>query len=254
MTTTTDIISDGTPCGDGNVGNGICRTEGHCCSQYGWCGITADYCEDDFSSSYSDENCGDGNVGNGICRTEGHCCSKYGWCGITADYCHDGGGSIASSTTTSPSLKPTTGKPTTAPPTDEPTTMKVSYELVSIISSTTAPSLKPTSKSPTYDEPTIEPTYIKFPVTDHPIATTTPSPTPSLINCKWTEAYENTDGRGKCMTEEKYFVPYNCFGGDKSYKICCTPSFIRSPFESEEYGTCYKVYQWSIIEGIIVQD
>jgi hypothetical protein len=159
MTTTTDIISDGTPCGDGNVGNGICRTEGHCCS-------------------------------------------KYGWCGITSDYCHDGGGSIASSTTTSPSLKPTTGKPTTAPPTDEPTTMKVSYELVSIISSTTAPSLKPTSKSPTYDEPTIEPTYIKFPVTDHPIATTTPSPTPSLINCKWTEAYENTDGRGKCMTEE----------------------------------------------------
>ena len=257
-TTTTDIIiSDGTPCGDGTVGNGICRNEGDCCSQYGRCGRTAEYCDEEFSSSSnSDENCGDGNVGNGICRTAGYCCSQYGWCGITADYCDDGGGSIASSTTTtSPSLKLTTGEPTTAPTTDEPTTMKVSYELVSIISSsTTSPSLKPTSKSPTtYEEPTIEPTYIKFPVTDHPIATTLSS-TPSLINCKWTEAYENTDGRGKCMTEEKFFVPYNCFGGNKSYKICCTPSFIRSPFESEEYGTCYKVYQWSIIEGIIVQD
>ena len=39
MTTTTDI-SGGTPCGDGNVGNGICRNEGDCCSQYGWCGKT----------------------------------------------------------------------------------------------------------------------------------------------------------------------------------------------------------------------
>jgi len=191
--------------------------------------------------------CGDGNVGNGICSTEGDCCSKYGWCGRTADHC-DGGVSIASSTA-SPSLKPTTGDPTTAPTTDKPTTMKVTYELVSIISSTTSPSSKPTSNSPTDEEPTIEPTYIRFPVTDHPVATT-PSPTPSLINCKWTEAYENTEGRGKCATEEKFFVPYNCYG-DKSYKICCTASFIRSPFESEEYGTCYKVYQWSYIEGIV---
>ena len=191
--------------------------------------------------------CGDGNVGNGTCRTEGDCCSKYGWCGRTADHC-DGGVSIASSTA-SPSLKPTTGDPTTAPTTDKPTTMKVTYELVSIISSTTSPSLKPTSNSPTDEEPTIEPTYIRFPVTDHPVATT-PSPTPSLINCKWTEAYENTEGRGKCATEEKFFVPYNCYG-DKSYKICCTASFISSPFESEEYGTCYKVYQWSYIEGIV---
>lgn len=246
MTTTIDI-SGQTPCGDGNVGNGICRTEGDCCSNYGWCGRTAEYCEDYSSLSSSGASCGDGNVGNGICRTEGDCCSKYGWCGRTADHC-DGGESITSSTT-SPSLKPTTGDPTTAPTTDKPTTMKINYELVSIISSTKSPSLKPTSKSPTDEEPTIEPTYIRFPVTDHPVATT-PSPTPSLINCKWTEAYENADGRGKCATEEKFFVPYNCYG-DKNYKICCTSSFIRSPFESEEYGTCYRVYQWSFIEGIV---
>ena len=246
MTTTIDI-SGGTPCGDGNVGNGMCRTEGDCCSKYGWCGRTTEYCEDFSSLSSGGTPCGDGNVGNGICRTEGDCCSKYGWCGRTADHC-DGVVSIASSTA-SPSLKPTTGDPTTAPTTDKPTTMKVTYELVSIISSTTSPSLKPTSNSPTDEEPTIEPTYIRFPVTDHPVATT-PSPTPSLINCKWTEAYENTEGRGKCATEEKFFVPYNCYG-DKSYKICCTASFISSPFESEEYGTCYKVYQWSYIEGIV---
>jgi len=33
----------GTPCGGGNIGNGIC-SNGMCCSKWGWCGTTVDYC------------------------------------------------------------------------------------------------------------------------------------------------------------------------------------------------------------------
>jgi len=33
----------GTPCGGGNIGNGVC-SNGMCCSKWGYCGTTSDYC------------------------------------------------------------------------------------------------------------------------------------------------------------------------------------------------------------------
>jgi hypothetical protein len=33
-------------CGDGNVGNGICLDTTLCCSKFGWCGTTTEYCAD----------------------------------------------------------------------------------------------------------------------------------------------------------------------------------------------------------------
>ncbi|KAH9203658.1 hypothetical protein DL95DRAFT_321005, partial [Leptodontidium sp. 2 PMI_412] len=82
-----------------------CPTGG-CCSKYGYCGTTSDYCSSGNcqpaygtctappppGSTTPDGTCG--NVSNGnnhgyICKT-GQCCSKYGWCGTTIDYCGTG--------------------------------------------------------------------------------------------------------------------------------------------------------------------
>mmetsp|Transcript_55741 Transcript_55741/g.135054 ORF Transcript_55741/g.135054 Transcript_55741/m.135054 type:complete len:369 (+) Transcript_55741:250-1356(+) len=35
----------GRPCGGGEVGDGLCEVEGDCCSEWGWCGSTEDYCD-----------------------------------------------------------------------------------------------------------------------------------------------------------------------------------------------------------------
>ena len=35
---TSSTESAGVYCGDGEVGNGICKTDGYCCSAYGYCG------------------------------------------------------------------------------------------------------------------------------------------------------------------------------------------------------------------------
>ena len=59
-------VSSGT-CGNGNVGNGKCPINGQCCSQWGWCGTTADYCGatlGDWAACTSSSQCKNG------------CCSK----------------------------------------------------------------------------------------------------------------------------------------------------------------------------------
>jgi hypothetical protein len=85
-------------CGGGNRGDGICPFEGYCCSQYGWCGTTAEYCEDNIDStvptpstidgapvsptvSVESGKCGNGNPGEGICAEASLCCSEWGYCG-----------------------------------------------------------------------------------------------------------------------------------------------------------------------------
>ena len=55
--------SSGT-CGGGNIGNGKC-SNGQCCSQWGWCGTTADYCGSvtklgDWSGCSSSSQCSNG--------------------------------------------------------------------------------------------------------------------------------------------------------------------------------------------------
>jgi hypothetical protein len=86
-------------CGGGKVGNGVCPIQGQCCSQFGWCDVTAEFCD-------GPRTCGSGSVGNGICPVQGQCCSQFGWCGVTAEFCG--------------TTMPTTQKPTTLKPSSKP--------------------------------------------------------------------------------------------------------------------------------------
>ena len=73
-------------CGDSHVGNGLCKY-GQCCSPWGNCGFTDDYCSNgqtvapDFLST--DRFCGDGFPGNGTCANSTLCCSIKGTCEYT---------------------------------------------------------------------------------------------------------------------------------------------------------------------------
>ena len=97
-------------CGGGKVGNGVCSIQGQCCSQHGWCDVTPEFCD-------GPRTCGSGNVGNGICPIQGECCSQFGWCGVTAEHCGGVNGTP----------KPVSSKPTTRTPTSsKPTSMSVS--------------------------------------------------------------------------------------------------------------------------------
>lgn len=79
-----------TTCGGGNVGNGHCSWG--CCSQWGWCGTTANHCGET-------RTCGsDGSNplrwerrGNGVCQNRFACCSWNGYCGMSHDHCNQDG-------------------------------------------------------------------------------------------------------------------------------------------------------------------
>ncbi|OUM57138.1 carbohydrate-binding module family 18 protein, partial [Piromyces sp. E2] len=84
---------------------------GSCCSKYGWCGTSAEYCDTNCQSEFGDcrgslrekdrcvtnsyESTPDedlpisyGQCGEGIGRcVSGSCCSQYGWCGNTSQHC-----------------------------------------------------------------------------------------------------------------------------------------------------------------------
>jgi hypothetical protein len=76
----------------GNCGPdiGSC-TSGLCCSKWGWCGTTSDYCgincQKEFGTCTSTftfgSRCG---LDVGSCAP-GLCCSKWGWCGVTSAHC-----------------------------------------------------------------------------------------------------------------------------------------------------------------------
>ncbi|KAI2505082.1 Chitinase class I [Fragilaria crotonensis] len=89
-------------CGGGSRGNGVC-SDGTCCSQYGWCGTTAEHCKGTGGSP-----CGGGNRGNGVCN-DGTCCSQYGWCGTTAAHCGPTPPAPTGSRPTPPASTPTGG-------------------------------------------------------------------------------------------------------------------------------------------------
>ncbi|KAF2690172.1 carbohydrate-binding module family 18 protein [Lentithecium fluviatile CBS 122367] len=97
---------------DGNCGSSSGQTclgssFGNCCSRYGYCGSTNEYClvtegcqrgfgtcssASPISSSARptptkispDGTCGGA---NGYSCTPGNCCSQHGWCGVTSDHC-----------------------------------------------------------------------------------------------------------------------------------------------------------------------
>ncbi|KAG5618580.1 hypothetical protein H5410_018404 [Solanum commersonii] len=79
---------------------GRCGMQGHggkcptglCCSIWGWCGTTSDYCSPGYCQRqcpgpYQQGRCG-WQADGGACPTStGQCCSNAGWCGTTSDYC-----------------------------------------------------------------------------------------------------------------------------------------------------------------------
>jgi len=89
----TNISTDG-KCGPKN-GNKICPNN-ECCSQYGYCGSTFEYCDSGCQTGFgkcnnveneisTDGRCGP-NYGNKTCPDD-LCCSKHGYCGNTPEYC-----------------------------------------------------------------------------------------------------------------------------------------------------------------------
>jgi hypothetical protein len=128
--TPTGVVSPDNSCG-GTTGY-ICPSSLPCCSQYGWCGSTDDYCGANCQPAFGtcqgitpDNTCGSPN--NYICPSSLPCCSQYGFCGSTTDYCGTGcqpgfgtcgGGTSSSSTSSSPSSSTSTSSGSTSTPTD----------------------------------------------------------------------------------------------------------------------------------------
>ena len=72
-------------CGS-EAGGAICE-DNLCCSQYGYCGSTSDYCGTGCQSGPCTSSSGGGC--NPACASN-LCCSQYGYCGSTRDYCGTG--------------------------------------------------------------------------------------------------------------------------------------------------------------------
>jgi len=116
-------------------GYGSC-SNGQCCSKYGYCGTTEDYCGSGCQAGYGNCNSSsnnspsasvvistDGRCGIGFNTKcpNGYCCSKYGYCGTSSDHCNSGcqtgygscGSSSSNTTTTTKKTTTTTTKKTT---------------------------------------------------------------------------------------------------------------------------------------------
>ncbi|OTB03078.1 carbohydrate esterase family 4 protein [Hypoxylon sp. CI-4A] len=86
-------------CGTTGAGeNGYICPTGMCCSQYGYCGNSTDYCETGCQAAFgicstgsgggdssTDGRCGP-DYDNAVCGAD-ECCSASGYCGTTTDYC-----------------------------------------------------------------------------------------------------------------------------------------------------------------------
>ena len=85
-------------CGS-EAGGAICE-DNLCCSQYGYCGSTSDYCGTGCQSGPCTSSSSSGAC-DPACES-GLCCSQYGYCGSTIDYCGTGctSGPCISSTST----------------------------------------------------------------------------------------------------------------------------------------------------------
>ena len=114
------LTSTDEPCGDGNIGNGICANEGECCSIFGWCGVTDEHCGSsstcldtpdwvdewddgcDWYETHDDPGCPTyGNFGGNLGSANDNCC-----------HCKEAG---------SPTSYPTTAASLTNIPTNFPT-------------------------------------------------------------------------------------------------------------------------------------
>ncbi|KAK3135697.1 hypothetical protein QOZ80_5BG0422350 [Eleusine coracana subsp. coracana] len=82
------------------AGGALCA-DGLCCSQFGYCGVTSDYCgrgcqsqcsvsgrRSGYAAPVRAPQCG-AQAGGALCPN-GLCCSQFGYCGVTNDYCGAG--------------------------------------------------------------------------------------------------------------------------------------------------------------------
>ena len=159
--------------------NGLCGPEhgicpnNKCCSKWGYCGNTSDYCDTGCQKNYGRCNEGtttttkpiatttnlplsDGACGPGIAIcTPGKCCSKYGYCGTTDAYCGKGCQSefgtcnSPSESTTPVKTKTTTAKTTTKPKTTTTKTTTKSKTTTTTTKTKTTKSKTTTKKSTT---------------------------------------------------------------------------------------------------------
>jgi len=90
METETESAAPAEPeCGEGI---GSCP-DGKCCSKYGFCGLTFEYCkadqgcQKDYGECFSESTIGKCGEGFGRCPSSEQCCSKEGFCGTTEHYC-----------------------------------------------------------------------------------------------------------------------------------------------------------------------
>lgn len=124
-------------CGASKPGNYICDPNsaayhGGCCSQYGWCGNTADYCGTGCQSGCTTGGGGGGGTAprtDGRCGKDfadatcdpngqfGGCCSQYGWCGSSTGHCLVSNGCQSGCTGGNPT---TTANPPTSTSSGEP--------------------------------------------------------------------------------------------------------------------------------------
>lgn len=91
-TAKTAAASSDPPCGGGNVGSGLCEDPSQCCSEWGYCGNSADHCNPTTCWSgpgcpQRGASCGNGIIGTGLCDDSSLCCSQFGYCGSDAEYC-----------------------------------------------------------------------------------------------------------------------------------------------------------------------
>lgn len=79
------VSADGLcPYGTTCVGSGF----GDCCSRYGFCGSTAEYCAGGGNGTDTqDGTCGPDHGGTTCTAQFGNCCSIYGFCGNGTEYC-----------------------------------------------------------------------------------------------------------------------------------------------------------------------
>ena len=128
-------------------------SNGACCSKYGWCGTTPEYCAVDQGcvSNCSNEPVGITNqCGPNLPCSDGTCCSQWGWCGTGPDYCGEGCQNNCeisqSSSSSSTSSAPFTSSTSTAGSSSSPAT--TTYSTSSVVSS--SQSSTSTTTAPTY--------------------------------------------------------------------------------------------------------
>ena len=76
----------------GSEAGGATCADNLCCSQYGYCGSTSDYCGTGCQSGPCTSSSSSSSSGGGCnppCDSD-LCCSQYGYCGSTSDYCGTG--------------------------------------------------------------------------------------------------------------------------------------------------------------------